>query len=70
VLLSVALGVQRFRAELRDRFVDQTGAVATEYVFLLSLIAVAIVAAATTFGIVLSDKYSQACSAFSGTICP
>jgi Flp pilus assembly pilin Flp len=70
VVLSLATRVQVFWVQLRDRFTGQRGAVATEYVLLVSLIAVAIVAAATTFGVVLSNKYSEACSVFNGTTCP
>jgi Flp pilus assembly pilin Flp len=55
---------------LRDRITDEIGAVATEYVLLLILIAVVIIGAVTTFGFVLGDKYEQAtCGAFASE-CP
>jgi len=41
---------------LRARFEDETGAVATEYALLLTLIALAIVAASTALGLAIAGK--------------
>jgi Flp pilus assembly pilin Flp len=49
-----------WRALVR-RFADERGAVATEYALLLIFIAVAIVAAASAFGLALANKYAEAC---------
>jgi Flp pilus assembly pilin Flp len=70
VFLSLATRVQAVWVHLRGGFEDEAGAVAVEYVLLLIFIAVAIVAAATTFGIVLGDKYKEACAPLSsGAAC-
>jgi Flp pilus assembly pilin Flp len=57
--------VQALLSGLRARWVDETGAVATEYVLLLVFIAVVIVAAVTIFGITLAGKYKEVCD----TVC-
>jgi len=54
---------------LRTRFEDETGAVATEYALLLTLIALAIVAAATALGLAIAGKFTQACTTLGGTGC-
>ncbi len=69
MFLSLATRVQVFWFQLRDRFAAENGAVATEYVLLLIFIAVVIVGAATAFGVVLSNKYRDACGAL-GSTCP
>jgi Flp pilus assembly pilin Flp len=65
VFLSLMTMVHARRSGLRDRWVDETGAVATEYVLLLVFIAVAIVAAVTIFGVTLAGKYKEVCD----TVC-
>lgn len=70
MFLSLGVRVQAFGAGLRAEIEDENGAVAVEYVLLLIFIAVAIVAAATAFGLVLGDKYRQVCAPLSsGTSC-
>lgn len=69
VLLSLATRVQVFWYGMRDRIASQTGAVATEYVLLLILIAVVIIGTVTTFGFVLRDRYQEACGSL-GPTCP
>ena len=44
----------------RDRVEDETGAVAAEYVLLLTLIAIALVGAMTGLGFAISAKYQTA----------
>jgi len=62
VLLSQATRVQAFSSRWRKRITGEAGAVATEYVLLLIFVAVAIVAAATFFGVALGDSYKEACA--------
>jgi Flp pilus assembly pilin Flp len=70
VFLSLALRVQGFLSRPGEALEDEAGAVAVEYVLLLIFVAVAIVAAATTFGIVLGDKYKEVCAPLSsGAAC-
>lgn len=65
MLLSLATRVQVFWSRLRDRMVGETGAVATEYVLILILVAVSIIAALAVFGVALGDKYKEVCE----TVC-
>jgi Flp pilus assembly pilin Flp len=65
VFLSLATRVQGLWFRLLDRFSDENGAVATEYVLLLIFIAVVIAGAVTIFGVSLANKYQDACD----TIC-
>jgi pilus assembly protein Flp/PilA len=44
---------------LRDRFTDETGAVATEYGLLLVLIAIAIILAAAALGAAISGVFDK-----------
>lgn len=70
VLLGLTTRVQVFWAGMRERIAGESGAVATEYVLLLIFVAVAIVAAATFFGIALGDSYKEACVPLnSGSTC-
>ncbi|MGH2556201.1 MAG: hypothetical protein ACRDHO_10850 [Actinomycetota bacterium] len=62
MFLSLATRVQVFSSRWRERIAGETGAVATEYVLLLIFVAVAIVAAATFFGVALGDSYKEACA--------
>jgi Flp pilus assembly pilin Flp len=62
VFLSLATRVQAFSSRWRERIAGEMGAVATEYVLLLIFVAVAIVAAATFFGVALGDSYKEACA--------
>jgi len=66
VFLGLIARVQVFWADLRGRIAGESGAVATEYVLLLIFVAVAIVAAATFFGIALGDGYKEACAPLNG----
>jgi Flp pilus assembly pilin Flp len=52
--------------QLRDRFTDETGAVATEYGLLLVLVALAIVVAATALGIAISGVFDRGTSSLKG----
>lgn len=65
MLLSLATRVQVFWADLRERVACEKGAVATEYVLILILVAVAIIAAVTVFGVALRGKYQAVCD----TVC-
>jgi Flp pilus assembly pilin Flp len=47
---------------LRDRFTDETGAVATEYGLLLVLIAIAIILAAAALGAAIAGVFSKGTS--------
>ena len=62
VLLGLTTRVQVFLSRWRERIAGEAGAVATEYVLLLIFVAVAIVAAATLFGVALGDSYKEACA--------
>jgi pilus assembly protein Flp/PilA len=59
MLLSLYVKGQNLRAALRDRFVDERGAVATEYGLLLVLIALAIVVAAVALGLAISGVFQR-----------
>lgn len=69
VLLGLIARAQVFWADLRSRIAGEVGAIATEYVLLLILIAVVIIGTVTTFGLVLRDRYQEACGAL-GPTCP
>jgi Flp pilus assembly pilin Flp len=45
---------------VRSRFEDETGAIAAEYVLLLTLIAIALVGAMSALGLAISSKYQTA----------
>jgi Flp pilus assembly pilin Flp len=45
---------------LRSRFEDETGAIAAEYVLLLTLIAIGLIAAMSALGLAISSKYQTA----------
>ena len=51
---------QRAWLALQPRFGEESGAVAAEYVLLLTLIAMAIVGSATALGLALAGKYTSA----------
>jgi Flp pilus assembly pilin Flp len=50
-------GLARAWAGVRTRLLGEDGAVATEYALLLTLIALAIVLAATALGTAIADKF-------------
>ncbi len=54
---------------LRSHVQDETGAVATEYALLLTLIALAIVAAAGFLGVAIAGKFTSACTTLGGGTC-
>jgi Flp pilus assembly pilin Flp len=53
----------------RSRMEDETGAVATEYVLLLTFIAVAIIVVVTAFGQDLISLFHAACGQLGGKGC-
>ena len=69
MLLGLYVRIQTAIFGLRARFEDETGAVATEYALLLTLIALAIVAAATALGLAIAGKFTTACNSLGGTGC-
>jgi Flp pilus assembly pilin Flp len=62
MLLALYTRAQSAWMGFRARFEDERGAVATEYVLLLALIALAIIGAVTALGIVLAGRFSDASS--------
>jgi Flp pilus assembly pilin Flp len=62
VLLGLYVKMQSTWAGLRSRMEKQDGAVATEYVVLLVLIAVAIIAGAAVLASAINDKFECASS--------
>jgi Flp pilus assembly pilin Flp len=69
MILSLVTRIQAMWFGLRSRVEDETGAVATEYALLLTLIALAIIAAATGLGLAIAGKFSSACSTLGGASC-
>ena len=69
MILSLVTRIQAMWLGIRSHFEDETGAVATEYALLLTLIALAIVAAATALGAAIAGKFSSACTQLGGTGC-
>ena len=66
-MLNLFVGVQNWWAEkVRGRFEDETGAVATEYVLLLVLIALAITGGMTALALAINQKFSDAGSTLTG----
>ena len=65
VLLSVYTTLQAMWAGLRTRMENEEGAVATEYVVLLVLIAIAIIAGASVLAGAINAKFECASSAIS-----
>lgn len=59
MLLGLYTRMQSMWLGLRSRFEDESGAVATEYALLLSLIALAIVAAAIALGTNIAAKLQE-----------
>ena len=59
MLIGLIVRAQSSWITLRDRARDEGGAVATEYALLLTLIALAIVAAATTLGLAIAGKFQS-----------
>ena len=57
MLLGLYTKAQTFWHGVRSRFENERGAVSTEYGLLLVLIALAIVAAATAFGVAVSGLF-------------
>jgi Flp pilus assembly pilin Flp len=70
MLLALATRIQCMFVGFRGRFENEDGAVATEYALLLTLIALAIVAAATALGAAIKGKFIDACNSLGGTSCP
>jgi Flp pilus assembly pilin Flp len=62
VLLSLFVKMQTTLAGLRSRMENEDGAVATEYVVLLVLIAIAIIAGAAVLAAAINDKFNCASS--------
>ena len=69
MLLGLFVRMQALWAGIRNHVEDETGAVATEYALLLTLIALAIIAAATALGLAIAGRFSSACTTLSGTGC-
>jgi Flp pilus assembly pilin Flp len=67
MLLDLFSQVQAMWAGFRARFEDETGAVATEYVFLLVLIALAITGGMIFLASAINAKFSDAGTGVSGT---
>jgi Flp pilus assembly pilin Flp len=66
MLLDLYSQVQAMWAGFRARFEDETGAVATEYVFLLVLIALAITGGMIFLASAINAKFSDAGTGVSG----
>ena len=66
MLLSLTAKIQGFWLGLRSRIEDESGAVATEYALLLTLIALAIIASATALGLAIAGKFTDACNTLGG----
>jgi pilus assembly protein Flp/PilA len=69
MLLALYTRVHSLMAGFRGRFENEDGAVATEYALLLTLIALAIVLAATALGTAIAGKFSSACTQLGGSGC-
>lgn len=70
MLLGLYTKVQSALAGLLDRLRREEGAVATEYILLLVLIAFAIIAAAGALGLALSTKFNAAATYLNGITNP
>jgi Flp pilus assembly pilin Flp len=66
VLLDIYTRIQTMWAGFRARFEDESGAVATEYVLLLVLIALAITGGMIFLANAINQKFSDAGSGLSG----
>jgi Flp pilus assembly pilin Flp len=66
MLLSLYTRMQNAWGGFRSRFEDETGAVATEYVFLLVLIALAITGGMIFLAAAINAKFSAAGTGVSG----
>ncbi len=62
MLLSLFVKMQTTLAGIRSRMENEDGAVATEYVVLLVLIAIAIIAGAAVLAAAINDKFNCASS--------
>ena len=69
MLLSLTTKIQMLWLGFRSNFEDESGAVATEYALLLTLIALAIITAATGLGLAIADKFKSACTTLGGASC-
>jgi Flp pilus assembly pilin Flp len=69
MLLSLTARIQSFWLGLHSHIEDESGAVATEYALLLTLIALAIIASATALGLAIAGKFSSACTTLGGAGC-
>ena len=65
MLLGLYVKMQTMWAGVRSRMEDETGAVATEYVVLLVLIALGIIVGASVLAGALNDKFNCASSSIS-----
>ena len=66
MLLGLYTWIQTVKGEFRGRFEDETGAVATEYVLLLVLIALAITGGMSYLALQINQKFSDAGNGLSG----
>ena len=69
MLLALYTRIQAALLGFQVRFENEDGAVATEYALLLTLIALAIIVAATALGLAIAGKFSQACTTLGGAGC-
>jgi Flp pilus assembly pilin Flp len=66
MLLGTYVRATTFWHGVKSRFVDERGAVSTEYGLLLVLIALAIVAAATALGVAISGVFNKGTTKLGG----
>jgi len=69
MFLRIFTSMQTMWLGVRERFEDETGAVATEYALLLTLIALVMIGAVTALGLAISSKFSSACTTLGGSGC-
>jgi Flp pilus assembly pilin Flp len=69
VVLSLITRIQGLWLGIRSHVENEEGAVATEYALLLTLIALAIITAATGLGLAIAGKFSSACGTLGGASC-
>ena len=66
MLLKAYVGLQSIMASFRTRFEDESGAVATEYVLLLALIALAVTVGMIALGTAINAKFDDAATQLDG----
>jgi Flp pilus assembly pilin Flp len=69
MLLSLMTRIQAAWLGFRSHVEDETGAVATEYALLLTLIALAIITAAGLLGAAIAQQFTSACTTLGGAGC-